>query len=168
MSITFYPEIAPVIGYRLVDHLGGISELFAEYAEAVARLDELHASDAVLPGCTDPESARAYGATIEAVTSDGEDVPDLNVSNANAATLLDVLGFSGECSGACSAEDFLGRVLTAEALSPQDAGVPAHQVGASPRVIDCGRRAGYIQERLEELRVIAEWARAHDRRVQWA
>ena len=169
MSITFAPEMAPIIGYRLTDHLGGLSGLIADYEAASAALEELNDSGATLPGCTDTETARAYGATITAVTVDGDDAPGVNMSNANARTLLDLLGFDGEedC-GDCPADDFLGRVLVAAALSAADEGMPAYEAAGNPRMVECGRRAGYIPAQLDQLREVAEWAAAQGRDVQWA
>ncbi|MBM4569106.1 hypothetical protein GS489_00960 [Rhodococcus hoagii] len=167
MSITFAPEMAPIIGFRLTDHLGGRSSLIADHAEAVAQLAALNASGEVLQGCTDAESARYYGAGIEAVTADGDDAPEVNMSNTNAVTLLGLLGLDTEGFGDCPADDFLGRVLVAAALSPADEGVPAHTTGGAPRMVECGRRSGYIQGRLGDLHRLATWAVAHDRAVQW-
>lgn len=67
------------------------------------------------------------------------------------------------------AEDFLGRVLLASALTPVDEGVPAHAVpGTNARIIDCGRPAGYLQDRLDALHEIATYAVAHKLPVTWA
>ncbi|MFD9047753.1 hypothetical protein, partial [Streptomyces zaomyceticus] len=82
---------------------------------------------------------------------EGESV---NMANANAARVLDVLGFDELC-GEVGARDFLGRVLMALALEPEDAGRPSSVEG---RVVDCGRPVGYVQARLEELRVLGEEA----------
>ncbi|MFI8769585.1 hypothetical protein ACIGN6_32400 [Streptomyces sp. NPDC053792] len=94
------------------------------------------------------------------VDSTGEGV---NMANSNAARVLGVLGY-GELAGEAEADDFLGRVLVGLALTPVDAGRPA---AAEGNFIDCGRRAGYIQERLEELRGLAEEARARRLPVCW-
>jgi hypothetical protein len=168
MTITFAPTMAPTVGYRLTDFLGGQSELIADYEAASAELTALTDSGEVLPGCTDPETARAYGATITVVTADGDDAPSANMSNANARILLDLLGLAGEDCGDCPADDFMGRVLVADALSPADEGVPVHDVASSPRVIECGRRPGYIQSQLDQLREVAAWSAAKGRDVQWA
>ncbi|MFJ4879885.1 hypothetical protein ACIP93_32425 [Streptomyces sp. NPDC088745] len=89
----------------------------------------------------------------------------VNMANANAARVLDVLGYGyDELCGDAEAEDFLGRVLVALAVAPADAGRPATVDG---NVIDCGRPAGYTQTRLEELRELAEDACARRLRVAW-
>jgi hypothetical protein len=99
------------------------------------------------------------------------DVPEVNVSNVNASVLLDVLGiqvgdlFEDRCCGWLPGEDFLGRVLVAASLSPVDTGIPAIRVG---NVINCGRPEGYVNERLEMLRSVAEYAVAHRLGVSWA
>lgn len=96
--------------------------------------------------------------------------PEVNVSNVNAATLLDVLGiqvgaeFEDRCCGVMPADEFLGRVLVARALNPADAGVPVIQVG---NVVDCGRAEGYVDERLEQLQSVAEFATSKGLQVSW-
>jgi hypothetical protein len=99
---------------------------------------------------------------------------DVNISNANARRVLESLGFtdeaaSAELSGATSAEDFLGRVLLALAIEPEDPGVPITQYQDAPWLIDCGRRVGYLQAVLDNLRDLAEAAVATGRcEVQFA
>ncbi|MFE6714043.1 hypothetical protein [Streptomyces sp. NPDC057695] len=90
-------------------------------------------------------------------------VEEVNMANANAARVLDVLGYD-ELAGDAEADDFLGRVLVALALVPADTGRPPTAEG---RFVDCGRRAGYVLERLEDLRVLAEEARASGLPVYW-
>ncbi|MFD3539671.1 hypothetical protein ACFWUQ_09235 [Streptomyces sp. NPDC058662] len=87
----------------------------------------------------------------------------VNMANANAVRVLDVLGYD-ELYGDADAEDFLGRVLVALAVAPADAGRPATVDG---NFIDCGRPPGYTQTRLEELRELAEDACARRLRVAW-
>ena len=95
---------------------------------------------------------------------------EVNFSNANGVAVLALLGVTPENTedfwngGRMSAEDFLGRVLVATAVNPADAGVPATREG---NFIDCGRREGYFDERLIELREIADVALATGGYVQW-
>lgn len=93
---------------------------------------------------------------------------DVNVSNFNAKAVLDVLGFGGdedgELAGAVDGSDFLGRVLTAQALNPADAGVPATQEG---NVIYCGRPEGYMEDVLARLHPIAQHAADTNQEVAW-
>ena len=70
-------------------------------------------------------------------------------------------------------------MLTALAISPEDAGVPAHRLvpgestifgpvaefGAT--FIDCGRREGYLQERLVQLEEVATAALRAGKKVSW-
>lgn len=108
---------------------------------------------------------------------------EVNMSNSNAATVAATLGIDLEEWGWCGslpAEDFLGRVLLALAITPTDAGVPAHQLQpgdsagvfgtvreSGPMFIDCGRREGYTQERLGQLRELADWAVAHGAEISF-
>lgn len=107
--------------------------------------------------------------------SDGEfyEEPSVNMSNANAATVFESLGLSlaPDYCGSLPAEDFLGRVLMAEAVAPEDAGVPAMttmSLEGGATMIDCGRPEGYTQTRLAQLRQVAEFAQERGASVVWA
>lgn len=107
---------------------------------------------------------------------------DVNMSNVNAKTLLSTLGLGEdnldrdpfsceELVGTSDAESFLGRVLMAEAVSPEDEGIPVNQLPSEEgkaRVFDGGRMPGYIQMRLSELRELAQWCNEHGFDVAWA
>lgn len=119
----------------------------------------------------------------------GEAEPALNVTNTNARALLRALGLlpelgaddvidaaitgrapdpisaGNDLEGECDSTDLLGRVDLALALCPPDAGVPGYALDS--RTIDCGRRPGWLQDRLAALREIAVYAGARGRRVDW-
>ncbi|WP_052692350.1 hypothetical protein [Gordonia sihwensis] len=175
MGISFFPEMAPVVGYQLRDFCGGRSELFPSYAAAVSALEDLRAVGGALPGCADPvEVAHLGGPSVEVLTADaGEDSEiSVRVSSQNARTLLSLLGVGAdESAGAMGAEQFLGAVLLAQALTPADEGVPvqvAYGAGGRMVAVHCGRAAGYLDARLAELGALAVWARDHNRAVCWS
>ncbi|MEU9065216.1 hypothetical protein AB0D13_42010 [Streptomyces sp. NPDC048430] len=87
----------------------------------------------------------------------------VNMSNANAARVLAALGHSELC-GDEGADAFLGRVLLALAIEPEDCGRPSLTEG---RYIDCGRPEGYTGKRLRELHALAECALRRGKRVTW-
>jgi GAF domain-containing protein len=135
-----------------------------------------------VPGIDAPDEAwDAWYEALEAL-----DGPSVNVSNTNAAHLLALLGLTpagtsterpdpfdcGDLSGALPADEFLGRVLIALAVNPADAGIPSTSEGGpgtgTAEVIDCGRRPGYSDERLDQLRTLAEAARDAGREVVWS
>jgi hypothetical protein len=172
MSVDFCPafEEGDITGYRVTcgdnDKLVGEVESYDD----AKKLSDLH-----VKGCE--ECAYLDGCFIQDVTA----VPRLNVSSANGAALLEVLGlrpadadvidglFYCVEDGMLDATDFLGRVLMAMVVAPSDAGAPWHDDSrpGGPRVTQCGRREGYVDEKLIELEVIAKWARDHGRKVQW-
>lgn len=119
--------------------------------------------------------------------ADGEWEPnplEVNLANGNAVLVAAALGlqldadYPGDLSGAIDAQDFLGRVLVALAISPADEGMPAHELlpGDAGRlawfgdatVIQGARHPGYLQERLEQLRALAEYAVARNVQVWWS
>lgn len=115
--------------------------------------------------------------TAAAITQDGildltsrPGVPELNMANGNAAAVFDLLGleFDGDV-GEAPAEDFLGRVVLAQALldvtTDDENGRPGYADG---NWTTCGRRPGYLADRLTQLDQIATWAREHDAVVAWS
>lgn len=93
--------------------------------------------------------------------------PWVNMANGNACRVLGELGYPDEAVafGDDTAQGFLGRVLLALAVVPADEGVPAVADG---NMVDCGRRPGYLQDRLGDLHRVALWCRDHERRVVWS
>lgn len=176
MSVTFFPEQAHVVGYRVADFAGDrASEIFGDRANAVAAMRHAEAAGRVLPGCTDPEGISSMGGYfVEVLTSDLGQAPSVNLANLNAVGVLELLGYThdGEVDlcGSCGAEEFEGRVLTALALSPADAGVPAYEtVGAGgATVVEGGRRPGCHQDILGRLHELAAWSRNRQRTVRWS
>lgn len=177
MSITFSTTIGPIEGFAFVcGHDNGVTaHRIGSYDDARALLQaelDTHGHTGGLAVCGDEYCA--FGPMfIQAIESDP--APALNVGNTNAMHLLGLLGFAsqpdedGSLSGSTSAEDFLGRVLLAEAVNPADAGVPVTTAVGQGGVtmIACGRRIGYSDERLVALRELADFAIDRGRDVQW-
>ncbi|MDN5894442.1 MAG: hypothetical protein L0H93_10495 [Nocardioides sp.] len=145
------------------------------------------------PICGDQLCATESGWVTPVLTLES---PVVNLSNTNARFVLDNLGLGAveELFGGLPAEQFLGRVLTALAVAPTDEGVPAHDTDgvlveepmealleaivaaptnaapvpdAAARWIECGRRPGYLQDVVERLHEVAQWAIDHGRDVLW-
>ena len=124
--------------------------------------------------------------TFTALPADADQpgLPELTVGTANAYALLRLLGLmppdgrqinvfgltvvEGAGEGELDAADFLGRVLLAQALldagSTDAVGEPAYSVG---NVTYCGRRPGYLAEKLGILADIAAWAVQHQAMMRW-
>lgn len=103
------------------------------------------------------------------VRTDRTDRPEVNMSNVNARFVFDALGIVGDdvYCGTMSGDELLGRVLVAEALAPEDEGIPVHEREARATFIDCGRAPGYLQERLAQVHDIAEHAACEGLQVGW-
>jgi hypothetical protein len=185
MSVTFRAEPNELSFVAFDYHLECCAEprqdqrTFATYAAAVTALGDhqLHCAD----GFCYPDSPYVVART----PADHE--PTLNVTSINARTLLRTLGLlpelgveavlvspdeppefdfeTSELVGVCDSSDLLARIDLALVLAPADAGVPWHEITAG--VIDCGRRPGYIQDRLTQLRDVALYAHNGHRRVDW-
>ena len=175
MSVTFAPAIdpdAPVVWF--LECADGVrrDERTGSYTEVAGRI-EPHTLT-----CED-EDCRIYGPSLDIV---GDGSPAVNMTNVNARLVLDALGLPFEDgTGALDAEDFWGRVLMALAIAPEDAGMPRHQLVAGDvaplfgevreggaTFIECGRREGYLQDKLRELVEVARWASTVGREVTWA
>jgi hypothetical protein len=171
MSVTFttaLDESAPrVFALECAD--GTVREQRTGGYEQMAALYEAHQLTCEVEDCRD------YGPSIDMV---GDFGPEVNMSNLNARGVLEALGIVDvEMVGEEDGEAFLGRVLLALAVAPADEGVPAHELVAGvfvavgeggPTFVHCGRRAGYLQERLVQLEEVARWAISVGRPVTWA
>jgi hypothetical protein len=96
----------------------------------------------------------------------------LNLANANAAELLGLLGFDGDelYAGVIDATELLGRLLVTGALLAPSPELPDRVVSEPGRatLVDLGRPAGYLNDKVERLGVIARWAADHGASVCWA
>lgn len=170
MSVTFHTE-APTLGFEVACYARGrAAARFATHAEAYAEQVAMLTRGEHPMGCDD-EYCLAMGHTfIDAVRV--MNAHEVNVSNINARFILGHLGLADEdgadMSGALDAEDFLGRVLLAVALSPEDEGIPSHTVPSTgATMVECGRHAGYLHEVLDSLRAVADDAIRLGERVYW-
>lgn len=173
MSVTFTAATSTPDHYRIICSDGQERDphTYATFADAEQALTRHYP-------CPNELCAQWEDAAITVV----REAPELNLANANAAYVLDTLGYTDpeqQISGCCDAVNFLGRVLTALALAPADAGRPAMSMHGddlrstplgleSSRNIDCGRRPGYLQDQLHHLHDLAQWAVLHGQPVVWA
>jgi hypothetical protein len=161
LSITFAVEQkADAYQFQLVCSCGmtTLSRVFDSYQESVT-------AHPLFPSTCEDEFCRAYPARIEAI--DGEDM-SLNMSNVNAAHVMDALGIMEDDTRICGsmeAEVFLGRVLLAEAIAPADAGMLPFTDGS---VTYGGREEGYLEEKLTVLRQIGSYALSEGLTVVWS
>lgn len=174
MTIHFGTSTGPIAGFAFTcGHDNGTTEhRFGSYADASEfLLSELntHGFTGGLAVCGDVDYCGTGRMHIMAVETDP--APSFSATGGNAAHLLQLLGLpsaadeDGCLFGSMPAQDFLDRVLLAQAVNT-DARVPA-LVAAAPAFIHVGRGPGYTEQRLAELRVIAEFAVSHGRTVQW-
>lgn len=192
MSITFTAEMndSDIVGYRIECVCGGRSDRYATNSDAQAAYTQLPGYAANRPflahdGCDlDDDDRLSYRPAISVEFS--AQSPDANFSNANGAEMLRRLGLDPEPCGSVAAADLRGRIMLVQALAGGDPGRPTIVTDRdggvtlvdanSPaptaviergHIFDCGRRAGYFDERLIELAEIAQWAQDHGREVQW-
>lgn len=105
-------------------------------------------------------------------SNDLDCIDEVNMANTHASAVLALLGITEESvediwSGVLPAGDFLGRVLVAQALAGHDEGLPIHEVDTVLGRAYTSRREGYFDERLAQLREIAEKALAEGAQVWW-
>jgi len=161
MSVSFSPSVNTHVEFKITCLCGAVENSTA----MTVFPDYVSASKVFEQGgyvCDDPY---CY-VFVDAFNSE----PEVNLSNGNAVHLLDVLGiqvgedFSERCVGSMSAQDMLGRVLIALAVSPVSAEVPSYAEG---NIIYGGRPEGYMQDKLESIRDVAVFAHANGRKVVW-
>lgn len=175
MSVTFYPSHSPVVGYKFECHCGVVGAEFETYEGAYGFLDSYKKDPWQLDGCTD-DLCPEYPQILP--VHDGAHHEGVNLTGLNAADVLRVLGLiqpgqdadvllpEVETVGERPAEDFLGRIMIAQAVAPESAEQIAHTEGGRWHV--SGRDAGYIQRTLDQLAEVADWAAKHERTVCWA
>lgn len=175
MSITFGTTLSEITGFGFTCVHGFTAHRFDSYEEARKALQaeyDTHGDTGGLAECGDDFCTSGL-MSIQAIESDPS--PEMNVANDNAMHLLGLLGLPsepdecGSLGGSTTAEDFLGRVLIAQAVSPSDAGVPVTEETGQGGVtmIRMGRRVGYSDDRLTTLRELADFAVDRGRDVQW-
>lgn len=171
MSVTFAAVPGPVMGFVVAccDGAARLALRHASYEDAEESRRTVNAQRTQslpdpLPGCEWPDQCPEYPLSVRPVEDNPG--PEVNVSNTNAAILLDVLGFpADDLCGEVPADEFLHRVITTLVLAPDDVGIPTRQI--SDRLIVGGRSAGYIQDRLTQLHDLAQWCIEHNRSVYW-
>lgn len=146
-GITCYATDTPV-------WIGGAADYNAAMTLRASHLEEC--SECIAYGCY--TSARPIG----------YEVPEVNMANRNAADVLATLGVQGEewYCGSMQASDFHARVTLALGLV-HTVDAELVPVRTAPNQIDCGRPAGYLEERLLRLVPVAEFALEHGVEVSW-
>jgi hypothetical protein len=168
MSVTFYAEPSKTVGFDVICVCGNKKGLCEPYNVVSEILFTLRATGERLVGCD--EDCEMFDYFSRAITV-GPESEELNMANMNARDILEVLAIEAdELAGSMNADDFLGRVLIAEAIAPESAEklVETYSLEDGATIVECGRPAGYVQEKLSALREIAEFAVAHKRKVLWA
>ncbi|MFE7485137.1 hypothetical protein [Streptomyces sp. NPDC057552] len=184
MSVTFTADWRPATQFAVTCGCERATALAVPHdTYEAASVEALSAGPVhnALPGCAMPEICPEYPLHVHDVDPGGEFAPEVNLSERNASLLTDLLGFTApETTGAprpprlddgpagdagqLPAVDFLGRVLVALALAPEDEGLDGYWDG---RHHLGDRRAGYLQLRLAELRDLAQWCVDRGRNVAW-
>lgn len=152
--------------------------------------------DHVRPAACCPDAADYRGQCEHAEADEaacGCTAADVQVSNANAAKLLELLGYRtdaepegealggiiqlyGEQAGHATPGEFLGRIAVARALldvaTGDSRGTPPVTTGGPgtgrAQVTDMGRRPGYLASRLDDLERLARAAQVADILITWA
>lgn len=100
--------------------------------------------------------------------------PQVNCNGGNAGRILAVLGLPTDPWNLPldfedpTGVDFLGRVLLALAIEPQDEGMEMYATYTdTDRFQEGARHEGYMQDVLRELIKVGEYAVSHGRQVSW-
>jgi hypothetical protein len=156
MSVSFYPTMD-----NNVAHVVTCSCRSFRTSPFTNRTEAVEYRTAVKSTCTDPYCDYL---TVEPAVAE----PEVNMSNSNAFDVLVTLGFSADFSESCigeeSADEFLGRILIAEAIAPEYSGLTTMQID---NYIYCGREANYIHNKLNQLKEVVAWAKANQRTISW-
>jgi len=121
--------------------------------------------------CDDPSDFAAYGYCECVMAAAGRCEfcsASVNVSNTNAAQILDRLGIEFYACGVIDPADLFGRAVVGN-IGRDDDGTPAFVDERPGRVteIDCGLRAGYFDDRLGSIAELASLALERGMVVAW-
>ena len=159
MSVTFTVYTQP-LGWAISCSCGAVNYV-ASYASHRDAYDAITVG--VAPVCGD-ELCAAYSCSV--IATDSEDVPEVNMANTNARHLLDTLGLDAEdACGSITGADMLGRILIAQAVAPADEGTASYTEGIMTHI---GRSAGYTEDRLMDIELVARFAVERNLEVQWS
>lgn len=169
MSVTFSAEYKPedLLGWRISCADDVVRE---ERSWSPEEYDDEVSPAVALHGMTCPqEECKMYGGYSVGEYAIGA-IEEINVNSANAAFLLGLLElpYLPEEGGECDPEEFLQRVLIAEGFGVADVGQRAVVMeGAGGQMIECGRPAGYGEQRLAELERLARECLLQRRKITW-
>lgn len=165
MSVTFSIDSVGTGKYEFTCYEGERSRAFGPYA------DRATAESSSVNHSKDCATCSLYTPFVNEI----QDVDNkMNVSNSNAGMLFGVLGVEADWCGAMDADEFLGYVLVALGMPLDDSEVKTTESQAmgpdgpvGPRIIECGRPAGYVTQRLTTLAGMAVEAKRLGRRITW-
>lgn len=98
------------------------------------------------------------------------DVAEVNVSNSNGYAIQEALGLVPDYSGRIGATELRERCLVALMSDDgKDLAVPAvESIGeGGATIIDCGRREGYMQDRISSLLEMAQMCENYGWAICW-
>jgi hypothetical protein len=170
MSVTFSPATpeSVSIAHALACPCGAwvSSEVFPDYVSA----SKARYAGSIKSACVDEYCLMDSNVLLPVPAVE---FPEVNLANGNAFMMLETLGVdvADDLCGEMSADDFLGRVLIALAVSPDDDGMPAYKISndddQGATIWQAARPAGYVQDVLEALREIAEFSKGKGWGVCW-
>lgn len=170
MSVTFAAEVTTTADTRVFAVKCDDGQTIGEYVGYTLAYGEAQAHSLVCGN----DMCQGYGADLFEIFADGQPVP-VNAANRNAQDILAVLGYTvivdgdAELFGDSDADAFLGRVELALGLTPADEGLTeiVYQEDGGATFVDCARHAGYLQEKLADLRALALACKATHARIVW-
>lgn len=156
MSVTFQlQDQGAVIGYKILYWCLRSEQTTQAVKATVENVASTHTSLC--------EECKSYGGPIIEAQYLSTSV---NMANTNASMVLDLLGHdTNELYGSESGEEFLGRVLIALGLTPEDEGRPTVVDG---NLTECGTPPGYKHSRLNQLHELAVHAVNAKTTITWA
>lgn len=88
---------------------------------------------------------------------------EVNMSQTNAAAVIERLGVTFDYCGTIDPDELIGRALTGN-VGRDDTGVNHTHTG---NMIDCGVRPGYYNDRLGQLADLATYAKDNGFQISW-
>lgn len=169
MSVSVFVELGEASGFQVSCYCPEAQpEVFGTYDEAYSYALSSELNQVVFSGCELPDVCPYEPVMVNAV-HDTSDAPYVNMSSKNAVDVFSTLGVNlmtaDDWAGTFDAADLYGRITLA--LGVTDESLPTDDVTYG-NVVECGRRQGYVQDKLQELRTVVEYAQQRGRLVCWS
>lgn len=164
MSINFYVNPGSVTGYKVRCFCGEGSIDMDSYEDAESYLIMWHMENTLVPGCSNEYGDCTAYIPLIVASFVNSDIHEVEMSSFNARDVMNELGLEEE-SGEIDPDEILSRALVQLALGEIS---PTRETVVEGNSVMCGRKEGYVQDKISGIVELAEIAKARNTTVMWS